>query len=182
MPKKFSFISRTNWPQCESVEKCSVFIIFRCSHDGVLIMCRLEFRFQNLPFSKSAGKNVSFFCLNERPICHVFRRSQNVPVGVPFSKSTVFKICQQKCAVSCEREAYSSHFSPFSKMCRHRVNAVWLKFFSAIPNEPNWAFWLDWLPRFSDEYRVLFFSKVDVNRWCKYIGHRMTKDLYQYDC
>ena len=39
-------------------------------------MCRLEFRFQNLPFSKSAGKNVPF---------------------------------------SCEREAYLSNFSPFSK-------------------------------------------------------------------
>ena len=38
--------------------------------------CWLEFRFQNLPFSKFAGKNVPF---------------------------------------SCEREAYPSHFSPFSK-------------------------------------------------------------------
>ena len=44
-------------------------------------------------------KNVKF----EK--CHV----QNVPAkNVPFS---------------CEREAYPSHFSPFS-MCRHRVNAV----------------------------------------------------------
>ena len=62
-----------------SFQKCIkmfCFIIFRCLHDAVSKMCRLELRFQNLPFSKSAGKNVPF---------------------------------------SCEREAYPSNFSPFSK-------------------------------------------------------------------
>ena len=49
---------------------------FECSHDAGFKMCQLELRFQNLPFSKSAGKNVPF---------------------------------------SCEREAYPSHSSPFSK-------------------------------------------------------------------
>ena len=56
--------------------KMFCFIIFECSNDAVSKMYRLYFRFQNLPFSKSAGKNVPF---------------------------------------SCEREAYPSHFSPFSK-------------------------------------------------------------------
>ena len=45
--------------------KCSVFVIFKCLHDAVSKMCRLEFRFQNLPFSKSAGKNVPFSCERE---------------------------------------------------------------------------------------------------------------------
>ena len=41
--------------------KCSVFVIFKCLHDAVSKMCRLEFRFQNLPFSKSAGKKNAVF-------------------------------------------------------------------------------------------------------------------------
>ena len=41
--------------------KCFVFIIFKCLHDVVSKMCRLEFRFQNLPFSKSAGKKCAAF-------------------------------------------------------------------------------------------------------------------------
>ena len=40
--------------------KCSVFVIFKCLQDAVSKMCRLEFRFQNLPFLKSVGKNVPF--------------------------------------------------------------------------------------------------------------------------
>ena len=56
--------------------KCSVFVIFKCLHYAVSKIFQLDFRFQNLPFSKSAGKNVPF---------------------------------------SCEREAYPSNFSPFSK-------------------------------------------------------------------
>ena len=70
MPKKCTYTPRTDQSRSKSVEKCSVFIIFEYSHDAVFKMCRLEFRFQNLP--KSAGKK-------------------------------------------CEREAYPSHFSPFSK-------------------------------------------------------------------
>ena len=45
----------------KSVKKCSVFIIFKFLHDAVSKMCRLEFRFQNLPFSKSAGKKMCRF-------------------------------------------------------------------------------------------------------------------------
>ena len=51
-------------------------------------MCLLEFSFQNLPFSKCAGKNVPF---------------------------------------SCEREAYPSHFSPFSNVpapCERGLNLL----------------------------------------------------------
>ena len=48
-------------PRFERVENCSFFIIFVCSHDAVFQMCRLEFRFQNLPFSKSAGKKCAVF-------------------------------------------------------------------------------------------------------------------------
>ena len=40
--------------------KCSVFVIFKCLHDAVSKMCRLEFRFQNLP-----AKNVPFSCKRE---------------------------------------------------------------------------------------------------------------------
>ena len=41
--------------------KCSVFIILKCLQDAVSKMCRLEFRFQNLPLTKSASdKNVPF--------------------------------------------------------------------------------------------------------------------------
>ena len=45
--------------------KMFIFIILKCLHDAVSKMCRLEFRFQNLPFSKSAGKNVPFSCEQE---------------------------------------------------------------------------------------------------------------------
>ena len=47
-------------------------------HDAVFKMCRLEFRFQNLPFSKSAGKNVPFFRVNGRPIRHIFHHFLHV--------------------------------------------------------------------------------------------------------
>ena len=46
----------------QSIEKCFVFVIFACSHITVFKMCRLEICFQNLPFSKSADKNVLFSC------------------------------------------------------------------------------------------------------------------------
>ena len=76
MLKKSTYTLRIDQSQSKSVEKCSVYIILECSHDAVSDLDRLGLHFQNLPFSKSAGKNVPF---------------------------------------SCEREAYPSHFSPFSK-------------------------------------------------------------------
>ena len=42
-------------------EKCSLYIIVECSHDAVSNLCRVGFRFQNLPFSKSAGKKCAVF-------------------------------------------------------------------------------------------------------------------------
>ena len=76
MAKKITYTLRINQSRSKSVEKCSVYIIVECSYDAVSNLCQLGFRVQNLPSSKSAGKNVPF---------------------------------------SCEREAYPSHFSPFSK-------------------------------------------------------------------
>ena len=46
-------------------------------------MCRLEFNFQNLPFSKCAGKKMFRFRVNadivKGHIRHIFHRFQNVP-------------------------------------------------------------------------------------------------------
>ena len=80
-PKKCSYTLRIDQSPSKSHEKCSVFIIFECSHDAISKMCRLEFRFRNL-----SAKNVLF---------------------------------------SCEREAYPSHFSPFSNLpalCERRLS------------------------------------------------------------
>ena len=121
---------------------------------------------------KMCRQKMCRFRVNGRPMRHVFHRFQNLPAKnvpfscereayascfSPFSKSTVFKICRQKMCrfrvnrrpmrhvfhrfqnlpatnvpFSCEREAYASCFSPFSKstvfkicrqkMCRFRVN------------------------------------------------------------
>ena len=77
MPKKSTYTLRIDKSRSKSVEICSLYIIIDCSHDAVSNLCRLGFRFLNLPFSKIAGKNVPFLC---------------------------------------EREAYPSHFSPFSNL------------------------------------------------------------------
>ena len=71
MPKNSTYTLRIDLSRFKSVEKCSVFIFVECLNDAVSNLCRLRFRFQNLP-----AKNVPF---------------------------------------SCEREAYPSNFSPFSK-------------------------------------------------------------------
>ena len=60
MQKKCTCTLRIDQSRSNSVEKCSVFI-FNCSHDAVSKMCRVEFRFQNLPFSKSARKKCAVF-------------------------------------------------------------------------------------------------------------------------
>ena len=52
---------RIDRSRSKNVEKCSVYIIFKCSHNAAVKMCRLEFHFQNLPFSKSAGKKCAAF-------------------------------------------------------------------------------------------------------------------------
>ena len=60
MLKKCTYTLRIDLSRSKSVQKCSVFIIFRCLHDSVSKMCRLEFCFQNLP-----TKNVPFSCERE---------------------------------------------------------------------------------------------------------------------
>ena len=62
MSKKPSYTLRIAQPRSKSVEQCSVFIILKCSDDTVSKTCRLEFHFQNLPFSKSVGKNCAVSC------------------------------------------------------------------------------------------------------------------------
>ena len=61
------------------------FIIFKCSHDAVSKMCLLEFSYQNLRFSKSAGKKMCRFRVNGRSIRHIFHLVQNVPVSCEWS-------------------------------------------------------------------------------------------------
>ena len=61
MPKKCTYALKTDQSRLESVEKCSAFTIFECSHDVVSKTCRLKFRFQNLPFSESASKKCAVF-------------------------------------------------------------------------------------------------------------------------
>ena len=65
MPKKSTYTLRIDQSRSKGVENCSLFIIVECSHDAVSNLCRLRFRFQNLPFSESAGKNVPFSCERE---------------------------------------------------------------------------------------------------------------------
>ena len=78
---KNSFTPRIDQSRSKSIEKYFLFfIVFEFSHDAVSKMCRLEFRFQNLPFSKSAAKNVPFSCEREAYPSY-FRRFQNVSVS-----------------------------------------------------------------------------------------------------
>ena len=65
MPKNSTCTLRIDLSRSKSVEKCSVFIFVECLNDAVSHLCRLRFRFQNLPFSKSVGKNVPFSCEQE---------------------------------------------------------------------------------------------------------------------
>ena len=60
-PKEMYLHSKNRPFSFQKRRKCSVYIIFEYSHDAVSKMYRLEFRFQNLPFSKSAGKNCAVF-------------------------------------------------------------------------------------------------------------------------
>ena len=70
--------------------------------------------------SVSFQKQLKMSCFRH---FQVFRRCsfQNVPIRVPFSKSSVFKIYRfqnlpaKNVPFSCEQEVYPSNFSPFSK-------------------------------------------------------------------
>ena len=49
MPKRCTHALRIDQSRSKSVDKCSAFVIFECSHDAVSKMCRSAFRFKNLP-------------------------------------------------------------------------------------------------------------------------------------
>ena len=79
--------------------------------------------------SVSFQKRLKMFCFRH---FQVFTRCsfQNEPIRVPFSKSTVFKICRQKnVPFSCG--GLSVEFFTVFKMCWHRVNAVFVCYFFA---------------------------------------------------
>ena len=61
MAKNSTYTLRIDLSRSKSVEKCSVFIFVECLHDAVSNLLRLRLRFQNLPFSKSAGKKCAVF-------------------------------------------------------------------------------------------------------------------------
>ena len=65
MPKKLTYTLRVDQSGSKSVKKCSAFIIFKFLRDAASKMCRLEFRFQNLPFQNLLAKNVSVSCERE---------------------------------------------------------------------------------------------------------------------
>ena len=81
MPYKGTYTSSVDQSCFKSVEKCSIFIIFKCLHDAVSKMCRFEFSFQNLPFSKCAGKKCAVFVWTG---------------GLSVTFFTVFKICRHR--------------------------------------------------------------------------------------
>ena len=66
--------------------KMFYFYHLESSNDTVSKMCRLEFRFQNLPFSNSSDKNVPFSCELGTYPSH-FHRFQNVPASCERSLS-----------------------------------------------------------------------------------------------
>ena len=84
VPKKRTYTLRIDQSRYKSVEKCSVYIIVECSHEAVSNLCRLGFRFQNLPLSKSVGKKVPFSCEREAYPSY-FHRFQNVPASCELS-------------------------------------------------------------------------------------------------
>ena len=81
MLKKSTYNLRIDQSRSKSVEKCAIYITVECSLDAVSNLYRLGFRFQNLPFSKSAGIKVPFSCEREAYPSHFF---------------TVFKMCRHR--------------------------------------------------------------------------------------
>ena len=93
MPKNSTYILRIDLSRSKSVEKCSVFIFVECLNDAVSNSCRLRFRFQDLPFSKSTvfkicRQKMCRFRVNGRPIRRIFHRFQNVPASCERSLSS----------------------------------------------------------------------------------------------
>ena len=80
-PKKCTYTLRMDQSRSKSVEKCFVYIIFECSHVAVSNSCRLGLRFQNLPFSKFAGKKCAAFVST---------------CGLSVTFFTVFRVCRHR--------------------------------------------------------------------------------------
>ena len=59
--EEITYTIRIDQALLEIAEKCSVSIVFECSYHVVFELCWLGFHFQNLPFSKSAGKKCAVF-------------------------------------------------------------------------------------------------------------------------
>ena len=87
-----------------------------------LVLTRYWQNFEEVEILPRFCEIMSFIskALNVVPFFHRFRvftrcRFQHVPVRLPFSISTVFKICRQKnVLLLCEREPYLSHFQNVS--------------------------------------------------------------------
>ena len=60
-PKNRSVLLANKTDRFLERQGCFVFITFEHSPNAVSKMCRLEFRFHNLPFSKSAGTKCAVF-------------------------------------------------------------------------------------------------------------------------
>ena len=73
----------------DGIEKCSVFIIFACSHDAVFKMCR--FRVFKLCWQK-----ICRLCVNVRPVPQICHRSQNVPASFERSLISIAKRFYQR--------------------------------------------------------------------------------------
>ena len=75
LPKECTYTLRIDQSRSKSVEKYSVFII---SSFQTVPFPNMSVR---APFSKSAGKKPFRFCVNGRPILHIFHRIQTVPTS-----------------------------------------------------------------------------------------------------
>ena len=121
MPKKCTDTPMNRWVCSKRVKKCSAFIFFECSQDAVCKMCRLEIRFQNLPFE------ICRCNMRDGPLCksvlsetlmrfHLKRYAlpcETLCASVSLLRTGVICVTVHHAKVS--REAYQSNFSSFSK-------------------------------------------------------------------
>ena len=65
-------------PRFESVEICSAFIIFECSHEAVLKNVPVTVLFSKSTVFKICRQKMCHFHVNRRPIRHIFHHFQNM--------------------------------------------------------------------------------------------------------
>ena len=115
-----SFTLKIVQPHFESSKKCSIVTIYECSHDAVFKICRLEFRFENLP------QKMCRFRVHWRPIRHIFNRFQNVPV--PASCVRMLKGWQDIKAMTLATTLFNSGDAQrYSKVYSSAVYRCWLE-------------------------------------------------------